>query len=405
MKISQIDTYLLEAGIAKKPLLCRVTTDEGLYGWGEGYVVQGKEKVVLDYIDSMESCLIGRDAFHIRHTAHALQDDFLIRRGSPDFYSAWSAVEMALWDIVGKAAGQPIYNLLGGPSRERIRVYANGWYNAGFGGDDTPQGMAERALRVRELGFTALKWDPFLHTPWRDSLSKSEEDAAVEAVKNVREAVGPHMDIMLDMHRRLTPYNAAHFVDRIAECNPYWLEEPSRSDNIQLLVEAKRRISFPVVAGETLYTKFEFRTLFEHAAAEIVNPDVCACGGISGMLDIAVMAEPYQVLVSPHVFDSMAVGLAATVQASAVMSNCLIVEYFLNLKAASDDILIKPLSLDGGFLDLPTDPGLGIDIDMDRLEKHLFNPAGKRPAIKKVAFYHEEFPRKEDFGPIRASLP
>ena len=400
MKIYSIDTYLFDAGISKKLLLCRVTTDEGLHGWGESYVMQGKEKIILDYIHCMEDALIGRSVFHIRHTARALIDDFLIRRGSPDFYSAWSAIEIALWDVVGKASGQPVYNLLGGPSRERIRVYANGWYNPGFGGDDTPNGMAERALRVKQLGFTALKWDPFMRSPWRESISRREEDEAVECVKCVREAVGPGMEIMLDMHRRLSPYNAAHFVGRIAEFNPYWIEEPCRSDNIQLVVEAKKKIAAPVVTGETLYTKYEFRNVLENGAAEILNPDICACGGISQMLDIAVMADPYAVLISPHNFNSMAVGLAATVQASAVMANFLIVEYFLNMKAASDDILIKPLHLDGGFVDLPTDPGIGVDIDMDKLGRYLYSPAGKPPAAKKTAFYFEEFPRKEDYAPI-----
>lgn len=397
MKITSVKPYFLNPNVAKNLLLCRVETDEGIYGWGESYVVQGKEKAVEAYINGMAPYLIGRSPFHIKHTAHSMFDDFVIRRSSCDFFAAWSAVEIALWDILGKYLNQPVYNLMGGPSRERIRVYANGWYDVNFGGDDSPEGMAERAARVKDMGFTAMKWDPFLRTPWRYTITKQEEDAAVASVKAVREAVGPKVDLLIEVHRRLSPYHAAHFADRIAEFNPFWFEEPCIADNVDLLVEAKKHIRIPVVTGETKYTKFEFKEVFEKRAAEIINPDICACGGISSILEIAAMAEPYNILLSPHNYNSTAIGLAATVHASAVASNFLIAEMFLNVKPICDEIVINPLKLDNGFIDLPAAPGLGMDINMKALERYPYKEVKKVFPVKGVAQYYEEYPRKEDF--------
>lgn len=397
MKITKIETYFLNPGVAKNLLFCRVETDEGIYGWGESYIVQGKEKAVEEHIRGMADYLIDRNPFHIRHTAHAIFDDFAIRRSSCDLFAAWSAVEIALWDIIGKYLNQPVYNLIGGPSRKRVRVYANGWYDVNFGGDDSPEGMAQRALKVKSMGFSAMKWDPFLKSPWRNVLTRQEEDAAIASVKAVREAVGPDVDLLIEVHRRLSPYYAAHFADRIAEFNPFCFEEPCLADNVDLLVEAKKHIRMPIVTGETKYTKYDFKEVFEKKAAEIINPDICACGGISAFLDIAAMAEPYNVLVSPHNYNGTAIGLAATVQISVVITNFLIAEMFLNVKKICDEVLVEPLHLDNGFIDLPEKPGLGIDINMDLLKKYPYKTIKKQFPVKGVSHYDEEYPRKEDF--------
>lgn len=143
MKITKVTPYPFFAG-PKNLMLCRVDTDEGVYGWGEAYVVQGKEKAVQLYIEAMEAYMIGRSPFEIKHSGTAMFDDFSIRRSSCDFYAAWSAIEIAMWDIAGKVCGQPVYNLLGGPCREKIRLYANGWWGGARSIDET----VERALAV-----------------------------------------------------------------------------------------------------------------------------------------------------------------------------------------------------------------------------------------------------------------
>ncbi|HWR59981.1 MAG TPA: mandelate racemase/muconate lactonizing enzyme family protein, partial [Clostridia bacterium] len=392
MKITSVTPYLFFPGAAKNLLLCRVETDEGIYGWGEAYVVQGKEKAVETYINGMAQYMTGRSPFNIKHSGQAMFDDFAIRRSSCDFYAAWSAIEIAMWDIVGKAAGQPVYNLLGGASRERIRVYANGWW----GGASTVEETVERALKVKAMGFTALKWDPFLGY-WRNSITRKQEDYAVENVKAVREALGPDVDLLIEVHRRLSPYHAAHFADRIAECDPFWLEEPCLADNLDLVVEAKKNIRMPLVTGETKYSKYEYKEVFEKRAAEIINPDTCVCNGILGMLEIASMAEPYSVLLSPHNFNSTVVGMAATVHVSAVASNFLIAEMFLNIKEGCDAIAVNPLKLDNGFIDLPAEPGLGVDINMEELLKRPYKVFERKFPFKGAAQYYDEFPRKEDY--------
>lgn len=397
MRIISVKTYLFHPGVGKNILFCRVDTDEGIYGWGESYVVQGKELAVSEYIKGMEPYLIGRSPFNIKHTGYALFNDFALRRSSCDFYAAWSAIEIALWDILGKYLGQPVYNLIGGPSRKRVRVYANGWYDVNFGPSDSPEALGQRALEVKNMGFTAMKWDPFGKIPWRNFITKQEEDFAVESVKVVRQAVGPDVDLLIEVHRRLSPYYAIHFAKRIEEFNPFWFEEPCLADNVDLLVSVKRNIRMPIVTGETKYTKTDFKDVFEKGAAEIINPDICITNGIQGLMEIAAMAEPYGVMVSPHNYNSTIIGLAATVHASSVMQNFLIAEMFLNLKPACDGIVVNPLKINNGFIELPTEPGLGIDIDMNKLRQHPYREFKKDFPIKGIAQFYEESPRMEDY--------
>ncbi len=385
MRITNISTFSFYPGAGKNLLFCRVDTDEGTYGWGEAYVGQGKEAAVETYIKAMAPYLIGRSPFNIRHTGQVMFDDFAIRRSSIDFFCAWSAIEIALWDIVGKKANQPIYNLLGGPSREKVRVYANGWW---FGANTIDE-TVKRAVAVKQMGFTAMKWDP-LPGPWRTFVSQKDLAYAVDNVKAVREAVGPEVDLLVEVHRRLAPMHAITLARHIEEFNPFWFEEPCLADNIDLVVAAKREIRLPVVTGETLYTKADFVGVFEKRAADIINPDICAAGGILGMLEIAAMAEPYAVAVTPHNYNSTIVGLAATVHFSALVPNFLIAECFINLKPGCDEIAINPLRLKDGWVDLPSAPGLGVDIDVERLLKH---PYRELPH-KGIRQYWEEFPRQ-----------
>jgi len=396
MKIVSVTPYLFFPGTGKNLLFTRVETDDGIYGWGEGYTVQGKEKAIEDYVKAIAPYMVGRSPFEIKHSGFALFNDFTSRRSSCDFFSAWSSIEIALWDIVGKALGQPIYNLLGGPCRSRIRTYANGMYDVNFGGDDSPEGMARRALRVKELGYTAMKFDPFNREPWRISISQKAEDLAVETIRQVREAVGSGMDLLIENHRRLSPYHAKHFADRIAQYRPFWFEEPCLADNTDLLRDVCDHISLPVVSGETKYSKEDFRDLLEKRCCDIINPDVCICNGILGTLEIAAMAEPHAVMVSPHNYNSTIIGLAASLQLGALIPNFLITEHFLNVKPMCDEIMINPPVLRDGFFDLPTAPGLGVDIDLEKLKQHPYQELKREFPIKGVAQYCEEGPRRED---------
>jgi galactonate dehydratase len=388
MKIARIETYLFDPGTAKNLLFCRVETESGIHGWGEAYVTPGKEKVIEHLLQTLAKYMIGRDAHTIRHTAQVVFEDFAMRRTSLDLMSAWSAIEIAMWDIVAKNAGQPLYNILGGASRERVKVYANGWSS----GTDSIEHNVERALKVKEAGYTALKWDPF-PGPWRNFIHREDEDHVVHYVRQMREALGPDFTLLVEVHRRLAPMHAIRIGQRIAEYDIGWYEEPCLCDNIELVAEVRRALPMPIVTGEAIYSKEGFAQCFAARAADIINPDICNCGGISAMLDIAAMAQPHAVAIAPHNYNSTLVGLAATVQLSAMIPNFWIAECFINLKPACDEIAVTPLTVQDSFVDLPTTPGIGIDLDVARLRAKPYRDMGTRMG-KALRSYTEEFPRK-----------
>ena len=225
MKIGRIETFILGTGSSKGLLFARVETEDGLYGWGEAYVTQGKEKVVAECIEAMAPHVIGRSAFNIRHTGQIMFDDFAIRRSSMELSAAWSAIEIACWDILGKRAGLPVYNLLGGASRERVRVYANGWSR----GSTIEEGV-ERGRQVKAMGFTAAKFDPF-PGPWRSFVDRRDEDFAIDYVRAMREALGPDFELLIEAHRRFAPSHAIRIGQRLLELGIDWYEEPCLADN------------------------------------------------------------------------------------------------------------------------------------------------------------------------------
>ena len=381
MKVTEVQAFLVHPGVAKNLCFVKVVTDKGTHGWGECYTQADRDLQVAAHVDQLGRYLVGRDPMNIRHFTQVAYDDLAGRRGAMDFYSALSGIEQALWDITGKELGVPVYRLLGGPCRDRIRVYANGW----SGPAGTPQELAEKASQVIEMGFTALKFDP-VPGPWRTYVGKDTERAAVENVRAVREAVGPDVDILLDMHRRLAPMHAVRIAREIEQYRPYWYEEPVLAENIDALAAARREITIPVVTGEELYTKLEFREVFERQAADIINPDVCNVGGILELREIAAMAEPYFVAVSPHNFNSTTVGLAATIQVSTTIPNFLITEYFVNLEAFGREIAVKPFEVTDGYIAIPDSPGLGIELDEEALARH---PYRQFPARSPRQYYEE----------------
>ena len=237
------------------------------------------------------------------------------------------------------------------------------------------------------MGFTAMKFDP-IPGPWRTFVGKEVERQAVENVKAVRSAVGPDIDILVEMHRRLAPMHAVKIAKEIEEFNPFWFEEPVLAENVDALASAKKAINIPVVTGEALYTKFEFREIFEKQAADIINPDVCNVGGILELKEIAAMAESYYVAVSPHNYNSTTLGLSATIQVSAAIPNFLITEYFVNFEELGKDISTHPFEVDGGYIKLPTEPGLGMDLKEENLEKYPY----KQFPLRNLAHYSDEGP-------------
>ena len=371
MKITNIRSFLICPGVSKNWLFVKVETDKGIHGWGECYTQADRDRAIEVYVQQLGRYLLGRSPFNIKHFTFMAYHDFAGKRGAMDVYCAISGIEQALWDIVGKALNTPVYNLLGGACRNKVRVYANGWDG------DTIEECAERAAQMVEQGFTAMKFDPF-PGPWRTHIRRRDERAAIECVRAVREAVGPDVDVLIEVHRRLAPMHAIRVAQQVEQFNPFWYEEPVSARNLDALAEVRRAINLPVVTGEELYTKAEFREVFEKAAADILNPDVCNCGGILELKEIGAMAEPYFVAVSPHNYNSTTVGLAATVQVCAVMPNFLITEYFVNFTERGDEISVNPIQVEKGYIQLPTSPGLGLELDEAALEKYPYQEFPKR---------------------------
>lgn len=362
MKISDIDVLVAHPPRGKNFIFVKITTDNGIVGWGEAYTQADRDRSIVAHIEEMKRYLIGRDPFHIRHFTHIAYEDFATKRGSMDFHCAVSGIEIAMWDVVGKALDQPVYNLLGGPVRPRIRVYANGWGD----GAKTPDAMAKAALQIVDRGYTAMKFDPF-PGPWRPYVDAAELEQAAAAVGAIRQAVGPRVELLVEVHRRLAPMNAVHVAQMIEKYRPYWFEEPIPSENLKAMAEVRSKIKIPVVTGEALYTRTEFREVLELRAADILNPDICNTGGILELVHIAAMAEPFYVGVSPHGWNTTSIGLAAAVHASAVIPNFLIYEYMVALESWCQEISINPLKAEGGYIELPNRPGLGVDIDEKKL--------------------------------------
>jgi galactonate dehydratase len=383
LKITDVKTFLVHPGKGKNLCFVRIETDEDVHGWGECYTQADRDIQITSHIDQLKRYLVGRDPTNIKHFMQVAYDEFAGRRGAMDLYCALSGIEHAMWDITGKAAGLPVHKLLGGACRDKIRVYANGWSE----GAKTPRELAEKAQKVIEMGFTALKFDP-IPGRWRTFVSRQIEDQTIENVRAVRQALGPDVDILLDMHRRLAPMHAIRIAREIEEYHPFWYEEPILAENIDALAAAKREIHIPVVTGEELYTKFEFREVFEKQAADILNPDICNVGGILELKEIAAMAEAYFVVISPHNYNSTTVGLAATMQLCGAIPNFLITEYFVNLEPFGKQVAVSPFEVVDGYIRLPDAPGLGIELDEESLAKYPYRQAPPRS----ITQYDEEGP-------------
>jgi len=384
MKVTKVTTFPVHPGWRKNLIFVKVETDEGITGWGEVYTQYDRDPAMKAHADLLGQYLVGRDPFDIKYFCQMAYDDYAQRRGSLEFYCAISGIEAALWDIVGKACNQPVYNLLGGKCRDKIRVYANGWSYKMHSPDD----FARAAEKAVAMGFDALKFDP-LPRPWRTFIPREHEKHAEKVVKAVRDAVGPEVDLLIELHRRLSPAHAIAVADRIAKYEPFLIEEPCQAENVLAIAEVRAKTHTPIMTGENLFTKAAFRRVLEHHAADYLNADVANCGGILELREIAAMAEPFFVGMSPHNYNSTSLGLSATVHASAGMQNFIITEYFLPFVEFCDKLFpgeqqLKPVN---GYISLPTKPGLGLEPD----EKALLEYAGKPFPLRQLPFPGDEY--------------
>jgi len=344
-------------------LFLKISTDEGIVGWGEP-IVEGRAETVKSAVEELEDLLIGKDPRRIEDLWQAMYRGGFYR-GGPVLTSAISGIEQALWDIKGKFYGAPIYELLGGAARDRIRVYT--WI-----GGDRPRDVAQAAREAVAAGFTAVKMNATEEMHYVDSLTKV--DAAVERLAAVREAVGDEVGIGVDFHGRVTKTMAKVLVKEMAPFRPMFIEEPVLPENNEALKEIARVAPIPIATGERMYTRWGFKNLLAEGIVDIIQPDVSHAGGILETRKIAAMAEAYDVAVAPHC-PLGPIALAACLQVDACTPNVFIQEQSLGIhyNQGSDllDYLVDPqvFRYEDGYVPLPSKPGLGIEIDEDKVRR------------------------------------
>ena len=363
MKVTGVKTFIHRGHF--NWLLVKVETDEGISGWGEAST-QAANKATEAQVHAIgENYLVGKDPRQIElHVSTMLRNSYW--KPSLVFYSAISGLEMAMWDILGKSLNVPIYTLLGGVCHPRLKTYHNGWW---FGAKSYKD-YARLAEEMADKGAKALKFDPL---QGMDCFIDPEQfKQVVEAIRLVREAVGDDVELMIDVHGRLSPDNAIRLARAVEEYRPYWWEEPLPTDaSADDLARVAASINIPVVAGERIYTRWGFRDLFEKRAAAIINPDIAHEGGILETKKIADMAHAYYVSFTAHSAGGPVL-TAASIQVEAATPNFLIHEFFSIDIPYYKEVIKDPFPvLKDEYVELPTKPGLGIEINEEVL--------GKRP--------------------------
>ena len=360
MKIEQLELF----AVPPRWLFLKITTDDGFFGWGEP-IVEGKAETVRACVLEMADFLVGQNAGNIEDLWQVLYRGGFYR-GGPVLTSAISGIEQALWDIKGKRLGVPIYELLGGPVRDKMRVYA--W----IGGDE-PAKVAEMArARVAE-GYSAMKMNAGGPMEWIDSPLKVQEAAARLAA--AREAVGPNVGIGIDFHGRAHKGYAKQLVKALEPFAPMFFEEPVLAENNEALVELSRHTSVPIATGERMFTRWQFKSLLASGGVDIVQPDLSHAGGIWETRKIAAMAEAYDVAVAPHC-PLGPIALAASLQLDFCTPNAFIQEQSLGIHyhEGSDllDYLEDPSAafrFEAGYVHRSDAPGLGIALDEEKIRE------------------------------------
>jgi galactonate dehydratase len=365
MKITGIETYICHAYRTNWVFVKVLTDMDGLHGVGEA-TLEYKEHTVAQACKELERTLIGKDPHRIEEIWHSAYRDAYWRGGAV-LMSALSAIEMALWDIKGKDLGVPVYQLLGGKVRDSVPCYANGW----FAPAKTPAEFAEKAKQAVAQGFKALKWDPFGSSYLQ--IERKQLNEAIACVGAVYDAVKESADIIIEGHGRFDIPTAVRMGQALGDFDILWFEEPIPPQNLEGLAEVKRRVNVPISAGERLYNRWEFRSLFELKAADFIQPDVSHAGGIMELKKIAAMAEAYHIPICPH-NPSGPIANAATLQLAACVPNFYLLETMSSDVPWRKDISTETVKFGNGEMFISDKPGLGIDINVEEIIKYPFEP-------------------------------
>jgi galactonate dehydratase len=362
MRITDVKVYVMGSSW-RNFVLARLRTDDGLEGIGEARPVN-REEAVAAYLDAAaHRYVLGSDPFNV--------EDLLLRVTRNDYevpgaveMTALAIVEMACWDLIGKATGQPAYRLLGGACRDKIKAYANGWYQVAR----TPEEFATAARRVVARGYRAMKFDPF--GAGAGELERHEHLRSVALVEAVRDAVGPDVELFIEMHGRFTASQATALARDLERFAPGWIEEPVPPDQPGALARVAAHTTIPIATGERLHTRTAFRDLLAQQVTDVLQPDLTHCGGLLETKKIAAMAETYGLVVAPHNV-SGPIGTAAVLHLAASIPNLKIQEYFNDFTEPFVNEAASGLpQVRDGYFSLPTGPGLGVSLNEDVVEAH-----------------------------------
>lgn len=360
MKITDVRTLIVDAFRANL-VLVKIETDSGDYGWGEA-TVEFSDHAVAAAVEIARPALIGKNPFEINGLINLLHRQTYFRTGVV-LRSALSGIEAALYDLKGKALGVPVYELLGGRTRNKIRCYANAW----FTGARTPTEFAEKSRRVVDLGYTALKWDPF-GSSYMD-MTADELGRSMDCIEAVRNAVPASVDIIIEGHGRFNAATARRAAEAMAPYKPLWFEEPMPPESIRAFATLRKHSPVPIATGERYYEPSSFSELIATEAVDIIQPDACHVGGLEAMKAIIAIAHANYVPVAPH--NPMGpVANAMNIHLAAALEGIFIMETMMSDVPWRKEICDEELLFSDGYMHIGERPGLGIDIDEDRCREH-----------------------------------
>jgi galactonate dehydratase len=363
--IEDIRWYTCGAGW-RNWVFIEVETDTGLVGVGEA-TIEGRELTIEGHLADLRRALVGTDALDIAGLRQRLtRDPFWV--GGYVAGSGLAGIEIALWDILGKHLGVPVWQLLGGRLRDSVPTYANGWY---FGATTIAE-WVERAGQVVEQGFSALKFDPFGRAGLAPAVD--EVDLAIEIIGALRAAVGPKVDLLIEGHGRFGVHGALTIARRLAPFGCMFFEEPVPPGNPDALLHVARQAPLPIAAGERAFSRQDARRMLELGAVHVLQPDVIHAGGIAETRDIAALAETWGVTIAPH-NPNGAVATAATLMIDAVIPNFLIQEMLEPWDVPWRHLVVRGCpAVVGGRLAIPATPGLGVELDHQEIQRHPYKP-------------------------------
>lgn len=364
MKITDVKPFVVDC-FRTNFVFVKIYTDEGITGVGEG-TLEYKEKAFLGALEHIKEYLVGKNPLNVEQHFHNIYRD-AYWRGGPVLMSALSAVEMALWDILGKYLNVPVYQLLGGKVNDKVRIYVNGW----FAGAREPEEFAEKAKQAVKRGVTAMKWDPF----GKSYLDISNEalDKALSCVAAVREAVGNKVDLLIEGHGRFNIPTGIKIAKELEQFKPMFFEEPTPPDSLEALKAVRDKSPVAISAGERLYTRWDYRRFFDIMPADYIQPDISHAGGIMELKKIAAEAECRYIPFAPH-NPSGPVANAATLQLAANTPNFCILEIMYSDVEWRKDITDEKLEYKDGYITIPDRAGLGIEINENECLKHPYKP-------------------------------